>query len=81
MKIGFIGAGNMGKALALAVIKKAPKENIYISNRTPKKAKSSPPRTLNERLSTATISPKHLRKLDISIMLLEFIGFSLNFIL
>lgn len=40
MKIGFIGAGNMGKALALAVIKKAPKENIYISNRTPEKAKS-----------------------------------------
>jgi len=40
MKTGFIGAGNMGTALALAVMKKEPGKNIYVSNRTPEKAKS-----------------------------------------
>ncbi len=39
MKTGFIGAGNMGKAVALSVIKKIPAKDIYISNRTPEKAK------------------------------------------
>ena len=38
MKISFIGAGNMGRALASAVLNKAPKENILITNRTPEKA-------------------------------------------
>ncbi len=40
MKISFIGAGNMGTALAAAVIKKVPAKNILITNRTPEKAKS-----------------------------------------
>ncbi len=40
MKISFIGAGNMGTALAAAVIKKVPANNILITNRTPEKAKA-----------------------------------------
>lgn len=39
MKISFIGAGNMGTALAAAVIKKIPANNLLITNRTPEKAK------------------------------------------
>ena len=36
---GFIGAGNMGSALAGALSKNVPAQNIYISNRSPGKAK------------------------------------------
>lgn len=38
LKIGFIGAGNMGTALADAVIKKTNAKDVYISNRTSEKA-------------------------------------------
>ncbi len=36
-KIGFIGCGNMGMAIATAVAKATDPENIYISNRRPQK--------------------------------------------
>ena len=38
LKIGFIGAGNMGYALAKAVKNSAVDTRIYISNRTKEKA-------------------------------------------
>lgn len=37
-KIGFIGCGNMGSALAQAVCKNIKPENVWLSNRTSKKA-------------------------------------------
>ena len=37
---GFIGAGNMGGALARAAARKLPGRNIVISNRTPEKAEA-----------------------------------------
>lgn len=39
-KLGFIGTGNMGSALAKAAIKVVGKENILLSNRTEAKAKA-----------------------------------------
>lgn len=38
MKIGFIGTGNMSKALILGGLSKISKENIYIANKTHQKA-------------------------------------------
>lgn len=38
MKYGFIGSGNMGGALATAVCKAVNPKEVYLSNRTPKKA-------------------------------------------
>ena len=38
MKIGFIGAGNMGGALAKAVRKAVPECEIYISDKSAEKA-------------------------------------------
>lgn len=38
MKYGFIGAGNMGGALATAVSKAVGAQNVFVSNRTKKKA-------------------------------------------
>ncbi len=37
---GFIGTGNMGSALARAVCKKVPCDQVFLSNRTPEKAKA-----------------------------------------
>ena len=39
-KIGFIGTGNMGSALARAVSKKAGGERLLLANRTPQKSKA-----------------------------------------
>ena len=36
----FIGTGNMGKALARAAVRKLPPEELFLSNRTPEKARS-----------------------------------------
>ena len=38
MKYGFIGTGNMGGAIARALVKSVPKENVYLSNRNMEKA-------------------------------------------
>ena len=35
---GFIGTGNMGGAIARAVCKKVPSDQVFLSNRTPEKA-------------------------------------------
>lgn len=48
---GFIGTGNMGGALASAAAKAVPKENIYLANRTPEKA-----RCLGEKLGCKAVS-------------------------
>ena len=38
MKYGFIGTGNMGGAIARALVKSVPAENVYLSNRNMEKA-------------------------------------------
>ena len=40
MKVGFIGTGNMGGALARALVRTVSPSNVYLNNRTPAKAQA-----------------------------------------
>lgn len=40
--VGFIGTGNMGAALARAVCKTVPPQQVLLANRTPAKAEAWP---------------------------------------
>ncbi len=51
-KYGFIGTGNMGSALARAVVKKCPQNEIALANRNSVKAK-----TLSDVVQCWTVYP------------------------